>query len=127
MLTDPISDFITRLKNASRAHKKHLTVRSSNLIAAIAELLLKKGYIEQMEKNTLEKTPELTIYLHTNRPPLELKRVSKPGQRIYIGYKEIKRVKNGLGLAVISTSKGVISGEEAKEAKLGGEYVCEIY
>lgn len=127
MLTDPISDFLIRLKNASRAHKKQLAVRSSNLIFAIAELLLKKGYIEHVEKSSLEKIPELTISLHTSRPPLELKRISKPGQRIYVGYKEIKRVRNGLGLAVISTSRGVISGEEAKEAKLGGEYICEIY
>ncbi len=127
MLTDPIADFLTRIRNASHARRGQLTVRSSRMKKALAELLTAKRFIEGFEELTEENTRELAIRLRVDRDPLELKRISKPGQRIYVGCGEIRRVRNGLGMAVISTSKGILSGEDAKKEKVGGEYICEIY
>jgi small subunit ribosomal protein S8 len=126
MLTDPIADFINRLKNASRAKKESLTVIASKLIKNLANLIATKGFVDRVEVNP-EKSNEITIFLKDGRAELAVKRVSKPGQRIYVGYQQIKRVRSGLGMAVISTSKGLIAGEEAYAKKLGGEYICEIY
>lgn len=127
MLTDPIADFLTRIRNASHARRGQLTVRASRMAKAITELLSTKRFIEGFEEVSEGNTRELAIRLRVDRDPLELKRISKPGQRIYIGHDEIKRVRNGLGMAVISTSKGVLSGEDARKEKVGGEYICEIY
>lgn len=129
MFTDPIADFLTRLRNAGSARRSYATVRASRMIKAIADVLAARGFIESVEEIQSEdaKNKELKINLKGDREPLELKRVSKPGQRIYIGHEDIKRVKSGLGLAVLSTSLGIISGEEAKKKKVGGEYLCEIF
>lgn len=127
MFTDPISDFLTRMRNASRARRKELTLRSSRLLKSIADVLVQKRFIEAADVDTTEKRTELKIALRTDREPLELKRMSKPGQRMYVGFEDIKRVRNGLGISIISTSHGVMSGDEARKAKLGGEYLCEVY
>lgn len=127
MFTDPISDFLTRMRNASRARRKELKLRSSRLLKSIADVLVQKRFIEAADVETIEKRTELKIVLRTDREPLELKRMSKPGQRMYVGFEDIKRVRNGLGISIISTSQGVMSGDEARKAKLGGEYLCEIY
>lgn len=129
MLTDPIADFLTRIRNASRARRHELTVNSSRLIKSIAGVLAAKRFIAGMEEGEAPNSAhkELRIMLRTDREPLELKRMSKPGQRIYLGYTEIPRVRNGLGLGIISTSRGVLTGEEARKEKLGGEYICEVY
>lgn len=129
MFTDSISDFLTRIRNASRARKLTLNVRSSNLLKAVSQVLMDKKFIENFEEqpSASGKSKNIVITLKTDREPLELKRISKPGQRIYVGYKDIKPVRNGLGIAVISTSHGVMSGGEAFKQKLGGEYICEIY
>ena len=127
MITDPIADFITRIRNASRVHKKTVAARSSNMLKAIAQVLASKRFIESFAENTLDNHAELTVTLRSDREPLELKRISKPGQRIYVGHKDIKKVRNGLGIALISTSSGIITGEEAKEKKVGGEYLLEVY
>ncbi len=129
MLTDPIADFLTRVRNASHARSQELTVHRSNMVKAMAETLMRKRFIKGIEEEISEegKKGGLKISLRTDREPLELKRISKPGQRIYIGFKEIKRVRNGLGVCLISTSQGVMTGEEAREKKLGGEFICEVY
>lgn len=127
MFTDPISDFLTRMRNASRARRKELTLRSSRLLKSIADVLVQKRFIEAADVDTTEKRTELKIALRTDREPLELKRMSKPGQRMYVGFEDIKRVRNGLGISIISTSQGVMSGDEARKAKLGGEYLCQVY
>lgn len=127
MVTDPIAEFLTHIRNASHARRRDLTVRSSKLISAIAEVMLKKGFIEDVEKVTFGKSSELKITLKTDRGPVELKRISKPGQRIYVATDDIRRVRNGLGIAVISTSQGVMTGDEARAKKVGGEFICEIY
>lgn len=128
MLTDSISDFLNRLKNASAARHDKLTVqRYSRMIKNIAEVLAKRGFIEKLEEGENDGRKELTLFLLPEQKTVQFKKISKPGQRIYVGYKEIKRVKSGLGLAIISTSKGVMPGEEAYKQKLGGEYICQIY
>lgn len=127
MLTDTIGDFLTRVRNASSSRKKYVTVRHSRLIKAIADILLAKRFIESMEEISVDNKKELKITLITDREPLELKRISKPGQRIYVGYGNIKRVRNGLGSGIYSTPGGVISDDEARKQKIGGEYLCEVY
>lgn len=128
MLTDPISNLLTRIRNASHARRKELMVPSSKILKAIADVLSSKSFIESTEETVTDTNrKELKISLRTDQKPLELKRISKPGQRIYIGYENIKRIRSGLGVAIISTSKGVMSGDEAKKQKLGGEYICEVY
>lgn len=127
MLTDPIADFLTRLRNASHARKNELTVRSSRMAKAISQILTEKRFIGGFEETKMEKISSLCIKLLTDREPLEVKRISKPGQRIYIGYKNLKRVRNGFGIGIISTPQGVISDEAARQKKIGGEYIAEIY
>lgn len=124
---DIISNFLTRLRNASHARRRHLTVRSSRMLKSIAEILATKHFIESAEESSNEGKKELSITFRTDREPLNLKRVSKSGQRIYVGYDEIRRIRNGLGIAIISTSHGLMIGEEARQQKLGGEYICEVY
>lgn len=128
MFTDPIADFLTRIRNAGRARKRELTVRSSRMLKSIAEVLKASNMIESEEETAIPGgASELKIILCAGRAPLELKRISKSGQRIYVGHEDIKRVRNGFGVAIISTSRGVISGEEARKQKIGGEYICEVY
>ena len=129
MLTDPIANFLTRIRNASAARRKELTVRSSNMIKALTQVLLDNKFIEKFEEHPSQSgnIQEITIVLRSDREPLELKRISKPGQRIYIGHKEVRRVRNGLGIAIISTSSGLLSDAQAHKNKIGGEYICEVY
>lgn len=127
MLTDLIADFLTRLRNASAARHRELFIPSSSLIKEIAMVLMRKRFVETMEEITDKKNPELKITLRTDRAPLELKRISKPGQRIYVKNRDIKRVRNGLGIGILSTPKGILTDSEAREQKVGGEYICEVY
>lgn len=128
-MTDPIADFINRLRNAAAARQDRMTVRSSKMIKAITEMLVKKGFIENFEELAIEghSHPDMTIFFRPGHGKIEVQRMSKPGQRIYLNHKEIKRVQSGLGIGVISTSQGVISDEEARAKKIGGEYICKIY
>ena len=127
MHTDPVADFLTKLRNASRAGHAVLRTRSSNLIKAIADVLVKKHFLESAAEEDAGAVRELTVAFIPDREALNLKRMSKPGQRLYVGHKDIKRVRNGLGIALISTSHGVITDEEARSQKIGGEYICEVY
>lgn len=128
MFTDPISDLLTRLRNASSARRKTLTARSSNLLKSILGVMKAKNFIADFEEvETENHGKELKITLRTDRDALELKRISKPGQRIYVAANEVKRVRNGFGIGIISTSKGIMCDHDAKEQKVGGEYLCEIY
>ena len=128
MFTDPISDLLTRLRNASHARRKTLTARSSRLLKSILGVMKTKNFIadfEELETETHGK--ELKITLRTDREALELRRISKPGQRIYIAADKVRRVRNGFGIGIISTSKGILCDRDAKEQKVGGEYLCEVY
>lgn len=130
MVSDPVGDFLTRIRNAQDRKKEIVTVPASNMIVAIADILKNEGFIisYDVSDSEVQKEVNLTLKYVNNRPAIRsLKRVSKPGIRKYTGYKDIKQIKNGLGLAIFSTPKGVITGEDAIKSKVGGEYICEIF
>jgi small subunit ribosomal protein S8 len=129
VLTDPISDFLTRFKNAARAGNEVFTAPYSKIKADIAEILKQEGYIWKYEVVTGERTElKISPKFVDGRPVLtDLKRVSKPGRRQYVGSQEIPRVLSGLGISILSTSKGVMSGASAKRQKLGGEILANIW
>ena len=130
VLTDPISDFLTHFKNAARAGNEEFTAPYSRIKADIAKILQDEGYIWNYEVITLEGRPHLKVKARyvDGRPVLtDLKRVSKPGRRVYGGSDEIPRVLNGLGIAIISTSKGIMSGATAKRQLLGGEILAIVW
>ncbi|QTN32247.1 30S ribosomal protein S8 [Akkermansiaceae bacterium] len=129
VLTDPISDFLTRFKNAARAGNEEFTAPYSKIKADIAEILKQEGYLWKYEVVTGERTElKVSPKFVDGRPVLtDLKRVSKPGRRHYVGSDDIPRVLSGLGISILSTSKGVMSGASAKRQKLGGEILANIW
>ena len=127
MVTDPIADLLTRMRNAIKAHKEQTTAPHSKLKVALLEVLKKHGYIAGFEVTEEGVHRTIVIQLTGDKTPQELRRVSKPGQRIYIKKTEIKPVLNGYGISVLSAPKGVMSGDEARKAGLGGELICEIW
>ncbi|OGJ43597.1 30S ribosomal protein S8 [Candidatus Peregrinibacteria bacterium RIFCSPLOWO2_02_FULL_48_14] len=126
-VTDPIADLLTRIRNAARARKTLIHVPYSKMKEAICAVLKEKGYVLSLQVSGEGVVKELVIEIPENREDLHLKSMSKPGQRIYLGTKEIPRVLNGLGVAILSTPKGIMSGDQARKQKLGGEFLCEIY
>lgn len=131
-MTDPIADYLTRLRNAIRAKHRVLEVPASNLKKEITKILLDKGYI--LNYKFVEEGPQGTIKIalkydtaHKVNAIKNLERVSTPGLRKYTGYKDMPRVLNGLGIAIVSTSKGVITDKEARDLKVGGEVLCYVY
>ena len=128
MNTDPIADYLTRIRNASRVHQEKTRVPYSKLKEQITNVLLAKKLVQSYEVKPSGKFKELVITLNSwIREPIYLKRVSKPGQRIYLKTKDLSRIRSGMGLVIISTPKGIMSGEEARKQKLGGEILCEAY
>ncbi len=128
MHSDLISDLLTRIRNASRAGLNTVDARHSNICLALTEILAKEGYIEKVKKGKDANGFEnMTITLLPNKKDIQLKRISKPGQRIYAANNKIPHVLNGLGMSIVSTSKGVMTGTEAKSQSLGGEILCEIW
>ena len=129
MLTDPIADLLIRIKNAAHARKDSLTVPYSKVKEQILSNLKEKKFIEDYKVETGEREhwKNIIITLSDTHRDIETKRISKPGQRIYLRADEIKKVHGGLGLAIISTSKGILTDDKAREMKLGGEVICEIY
>jgi small subunit ribosomal protein S8 len=129
VLTDPISDFLTRFKNAARAGNETFIAPYSKIKADIAEILKQEGYLWKYEVVTGERTElKVSPKFVDGRPVLtDLKRVSKPGRRQYVGSQEIPRVMSGLGISILSTPKGVMSGTSAKRQKLGGELLANIW
>ena len=129
MMTDPIADMLTRIRNASLVHKKEVSLPFSKIKLSIAKLLVESGYLESVEENKDQK-PYILIKLKYNKkqPAISyIKRVSKPGLRIYVKSSEIKNVLNGFGMSILSTPKGLKTDEQARAEKLGGELICEIY
>lgn len=127
MLSDPIADILNRIKTASQARRYEVVVPFSKMKESILKTLKMKGFIVDFSREKNESFEELRINLKEDNSVINCKRISKPGQRIYMKSKLLKTVKNGLGTAIISTSKGVMSIEEAKAQNLGGELLCEIY
>ena len=131
MMTDPISDMLTRIRNAGIARQAQTTCPFSKQKLAIAKVLEEAGFIENVSAESKEGHPALVMgirYDDQGRPLIDgIRRVSKPGRRVYVGAREIWKVRNGLGISVISTSKGILSDEGAREASVGGEVVCEVW
>jgi len=125
--TDPIADLLTRIRNASKARKDVVSIPHSRMKLDILKLLKTRGFIGDFKIIKNGKFEEIEVSLSGDRPLLTLKRVSKPGQRIYIKSASLKKVNGGLGISILSTPKGIISGEEAKKMKVGGELLCEIF
>ncbi len=131
-MTDPIADFLTRVRNAIQAGHRVVEVPSSNLKREMTKILFEKGYILNYKFTEDDKQGMIKIALkydpQTKTPAIKaLKRVSTPGLRSYAGYRSIPRVLNGLGIAIMSTSHGVMTDKEARVQKIGGEVLCYIY
>ncbi|MGD2146705.1 MAG: 30S ribosomal protein S8 [Anaerolineae bacterium] len=133
-MTDPIADMLTRIRNALMAGYTSVTMPSSKVKVAIAEILRDEGYIENYQVTDDHPQPNLTIDMkyvgaRKERHPVirELKRVSRPGQRIYRGAGEIPWVKSGMGIAIVTTSKGVMTGRRARSLGIGGEVLCYVW
>ena len=131
-MTDPIADFLTRLRNAIQAKHRVVEVPASNLKKDITKILFEKGYI--LNYKFVEDGPQGTIKIALKYEPetkasaiQSLQRVSRPGMRKYTGYREMPRVINGLGIAIVSTSKGGMTNKEASAEKIGGEVLCYVY
>ncbi len=132
MVTDPIADFLTRIRNAQMANHRIVEIPASNLKKRITEILYEKGYILKYKFEDDSKQGLIKIALKydaaTKLPVIQsLERVSRPGLRTYAKPADFKRVKNGLGISIISTSKGVMTDKEAKAQNVGGEVLCNIY
>jgi small subunit ribosomal protein S8 len=129
-LTDPIADFLTRVRNANRAHAQQVVAPYSKIKAEIARILKQEGYITDYEVETTGKMPAIKItnkLINRGSAITGLRRVSKPGLRKYVGAKEVPRVLGGMGISILSTPKGVLSGREAKKQNVGGELIAYVW
>ena len=134
-MLDPIADMLTRIRNAQAAGHAKVPVRASKLKYIIAQILEREGFVARVEKETTGTHEMLCIWLKyaqispTKKVPAiqEITRISKQGCRIYVKGHEVKKVKNGYGVAIISTSKGVMTGRDAYRQGLGGEYLCRVW
>ncbi|MEF3691885.1 MAG: 30S ribosomal protein S8 [Candidatus Moraniibacteriota bacterium] len=135
-MLDPISEMLTRIRNAQMAGHSEVVFSGSKLKKAIAEVLLKSGFVESVDEISDDKFKMIKVglkYKHKEGvrgdvPAIRsIKLISKQGQRIYVGRDDIRRVKNGSGIAILSTSQGVVSGEEARKNGVGGELICEVW
>ncbi len=125
-VTDPIADMLARIRNAYHALHKKVVMPHSKMKESMAGILKDQGYIEEFAVD--ERDLVLTLKYTKGRPLIAgLKRVSKPGRRIYVGAHDIPRVQNGLGICILSTSRGIMDGIAAKSANMGGELLCEVW
>jgi len=132
MITDPIADYLTRIRNAILARHKVVEIPSSNLKKEITKILFEKGYIlsYKFEDDSVQGRIKIALKYHpeTKNPAIKrIERISKPGLRKYVNVNQIPRVLNGLGIAIISTPRGVVTDKEAKLNKVGGEVLCYVY
>jgi small subunit ribosomal protein S8 len=133
MLTDPIADMLTRLRNAVRVERPHVELPTSKVKRGLADVLKREGYIWDWSEVELGESPvkqlriELKYGPNGERVIQEIKRISKPGRRVYSKAKDIRPVLNGMGITILSTSTGVLSDREARQKNAGGEVICEVY
>ena len=131
MMTDPIADMLTRVRNAVRIERPNVEMPSSKVKRGVAEVLKREGYIWDFQVQEQEPVEQLRLELkygpNGERVIRHIKRVSKPGRRVYSKAKDLRPVLNGLGISVISTSRGVISDREARQRNVGGEVLCEVW
>jgi small subunit ribosomal protein S8 len=129
MMTDPISDMLTRIRNAQMGGKNTVSMPASKLKAAIAQVLKDEGYIDgfAVRENGVKRDIEISLKYYAGQPVIEkLERVSRPGLRIYRGVEDIPKVMNGLGIAIVSTSRGVMTDRKARSQGVGGEVLCIV-
>ncbi|USI71860.1 30S ribosomal protein S8 [Sphingomonas morindae] len=129
-INDPVGDLLTRIRNGQRARKDSVLTPASKLRARVLDVLQREGYIRGYTEETLNEHPGIRIELKyfEGQPAIQhLARVSKPGRRVYSGSKELPRVRNGLGITIVSTPKGVLSDAEAREQNVGGEVLAEVF
>lgn len=134
-MLDPIADMLTRIRNAQAAGRVQVVVRASKIKQTIAQILEREGFVARVEKETADPGEQLRIWLKyietspTKKAPAiqEITRVSKQGCRIYVKRHEVRKVKNGYGMSILSTSQGVMTGGEAHKRGLGGEYLCKVW
>ncbi|MEK7085959.1 MAG: 30S ribosomal protein S8 [Patescibacteria group bacterium] len=127
MHTDPIADLLTRIRNAYNAHHQALTISHSNMKENILKIMKDHKFIEDYSSEGEGSCKVLNIDLKEELKDITFKRISKPGQRIYIKKSDLKPVKSGLGISIVSTPKGIMTNSEARKQNLGGELLCEIY
>ena len=131
MVNDPIADLLTRIRNASMVQHSQVVMPSSKIKVEIAKILTEEGFIRGYTVTNDQPQPNLILnlkYSGRNKPVItNLARVSRPGRRVYMGYKEIPWVRSGLGINILSTPKGVLTGRKARRAKVGGEVLCNVW
>lgn len=131
MVNDPIADYLTRIRNAQERKQEEVVLPASNILIAMTEILQKNEYIDSFEVvDNKQAQKSLTIklkYIDESPAIRNIERISKPGLRKYVGYKDVPKVLNGKGISIFSTPKGLLSGREAKQNKVGGEYICEVW
>ena len=130
-VSDPIGDMLTRIRNAQMRRKSKVSTPASKLRARVLDVLASEGYIRgysEIEVKGAQPELEIELKYHNNEPVIkQLKRVSKPGRRVYSSVKDIPTVMNGLGVSILSTPKGVMSDTQAREERVGGEVLCSIF
>ncbi|GAA0678137.1 MULTISPECIES: 30S ribosomal protein S8 [Clostridium] len=131
VMTDPIADLLTRIRNANAVKHEIVEIPSSNIKKAIANILLQEGYIKEIEEYSEGVVPMMRLTLkygiNNERVITGIKKISKPGLRVYCQKDDVPKVLNGLGVAVISTSKGILTDREARKAGVGGEVICYVW
>lgn len=131
MMTDPISDMLARIRNASLARHDRTEMPHSNLKQHLAEVLKQEGFLDDVRVSEGEGPKTLTLVLRYGRDRSSaidgLRRVSAPGRRVYVRYDRIPRVRSGMGISILSTSRGVMTDRQAREQKVGGELLCEVW
>ncbi|AFZ68500.1 30S ribosomal protein S8 [Deinococcus peraridilitoris] len=133
MLSDPIADMLTRIRNATRVHKENVDVPASKFKEELAKLLVREGYIASVERVRDEGTKfdvlRLGLKYGNKREQVikHIERISRPGRRAYVSHENLPRIHKGLGLAVVSTSKGLMADREARKAGIGGEVICVLW
>lgn len=131
MVNDPIADLLTRIRNAVERKHKTIITPSSKMLSGIVKILKEEGFIndfDQAEDELKHKVLRIELKYQDGRPAISnIERISKPGLRKYTNYREIPKVLNGLGISIISTPKGVMTGKQAKLEKVGGEYLCNVW
>lgn len=128
--TDPISDMFSRIRNAGMVNKSQVSLPYSKVKEDVARILASSGYLSGVKAGEMDGRKNLTIDITDGSQPIQItsiKRLSRPGRRVYVQAKEIPKVRSGRGIVIISTSKGMMTGTEAAAKKLGGELICEVY
>jgi small subunit ribosomal protein S8 len=130
-VNDPIADLLTRIRNAQQAGHGSVTIPRSTIKFELVKILKNEGFVEGYVDDTSATPPAIKVFLKYDAAQKGcirgLKRISKPGRRIYVGHAEIPRVRNGLGLAILTTPRGVLTDRQAREANVGGEVICHVW